>query len=266
MSPVAQTHSDLEKQLADQIELLKELAKLYDSGKTVAAKAMSTAVRVLLHDTNKSTSLLTLLGRKNIDFFDTNGAEEQSWGGGKYVGSYHGLVGASTDSTYTPYLDEPIPGCSKNSSFNEYWERVVFVDGKGNLFTRKDIILALANQDGGAHVDPGLSTKYAELSRRNSMGLSASQTGSEQKPLEGAELAATRQIAHEVIRTLDPSYPKQKIQTKGAAVAIGGLRIFKRGEEPAFLAKPNATTVAKVGRNEPCPCGSGTKYKKCHGI
>ena len=23
--------------------------------------------------------------------------------------------------------------------------------------------------------------------------------------------------------------------------------------------------VAKVGRNEPCPCGSGKKYKNCHG-
>jgi preprotein translocase subunit SecA len=22
----------------------------------------------------------------------------------------------------------------------------------------------------------------------------------------------------------------------------------------------------KVGRNEPCPCGSGKKYKKCHGM
>ena len=22
---------------------------------------------------------------------------------------------------------------------------------------------------------------------------------------------------------------------------------------------------AKIGRNEPCPCGSGKKYKKCHG-
>ncbi len=22
--------------------------------------------------------------------------------------------------------------------------------------------------------------------------------------------------------------------------------------------------VAKVGRNDPCPCGSGTKYKDCH--
>jgi preprotein translocase subunit SecA len=21
----------------------------------------------------------------------------------------------------------------------------------------------------------------------------------------------------------------------------------------------------KVGRNDPCPCGSGQKYKKCHG-
>jgi len=23
--------------------------------------------------------------------------------------------------------------------------------------------------------------------------------------------------------------------------------------------------MAKIGRNEPCPCGSGRKYKKCHG-
>jgi preprotein translocase subunit SecA len=23
--------------------------------------------------------------------------------------------------------------------------------------------------------------------------------------------------------------------------------------------------VPRVGRNEPCPCGSGKKYKNCHG-
>ncbi|MBV8841955.1 MAG: SEC-C domain-containing protein [Bryobacterales bacterium] len=27
--------------------------------------------------------------------------------------------------------------------------------------------------------------------------------------------------------------------------------------------KPPA--LPKVGRNDPCPCGSGKKYKKCHG-
>jgi len=24
-------------------------------------------------------------------------------------------------------------------------------------------------------------------------------------------------------------------------------------------------TGQKTGRNDPCPCGSGKKYKKCHG-
>ena len=26
-----------------------------------------------------------------------------------------------------------------------------------------------------------------------------------------------------------------------------------------------ASEVPRVGRNEPCPCGSGKKYKQCHG-
>ncbi len=30
-------------------------------------------------------------------------------------------------------------------------------------------------------------------------------------------------------------------------------------------ADPTAAEVPKVGRNEPCPCGSGKKYKACHG-
>lgn len=32
-------------------------------------------------------------------------------------------------------------------------------------------------------------------------------------------------------------------------------------EEP-FL---EVSRVTKIGRNDPCPCGSGKKYKKCHG-
>jgi len=28
---------------------------------------------------------------------------------------------------------------------------------------------------------------------------------------------------------------------------------------------PIRNTQPKIGRNEPCPCGSGKKYKKCHG-
>jgi preprotein translocase subunit SecA len=30
-------------------------------------------------------------------------------------------------------------------------------------------------------------------------------------------------------------------------------------------AQPAMRSTQKVGRNEPCPCGSGKKYKHCHG-
>ena len=32
-----------------------------------------------------------------------------------------------------------------------------------------------------------------------------------------------------------------------------------------FQPQPNGKVREKVGRNDPCPCGSGKKYKKCHG-
>jgi preprotein translocase subunit SecA len=28
---------------------------------------------------------------------------------------------------------------------------------------------------------------------------------------------------------------------------------------------PYVREAPKIGRNDPCPCGSGKKYKKCHG-
>ena len=35
-------------------------------------------------------------------------------------------------------------------------------------------------------------------------------------------------------------------------------------EEPA-KPQPFVRQGQKVGRNDPCPCGSGKKYKQCHG-
>jgi preprotein translocase subunit SecA len=39
---------------------------------------------------------------------------------------------------------------------------------------------------------------------------------------------------------------------------------FQAGAAQAEAPKP-VRAAAKVGRNDPCPCGSGKKYKKCHG-
>ncbi|MEL0056475.1 MAG: SEC-C metal-binding domain-containing protein, partial [Methylophilaceae bacterium] len=40
----------------------------------------------------------------------------------------------------------------------------------------------------------------------------------------------------------------------------------KSNRETSSQAVNNTSTgQAKVGRNDPCPCGSGKKYKHCHG-
>ena len=33
---------------------------------------------------------------------------------------------------------------------------------------------------------------------------------------------------------------------------------------PGFSNAPLPRHIAKIGRNDPCPCGSGKKYKQCH--
>ena len=43
--------------------------------------------------------------------------------------------------------------------------------------------------------------------------------------------------------------------------------IYKRVKATFAYAKDSLwrSLYPKVGRNDPCPCGSGKKYKKCHG-
>ena len=48
--------------------------------------------------------------------------------------------------------------------------------------------------------------------------------------------------------------PEQLAQLQAMGGGGGEPRAPIKREEP------------KVGRNDPCPCGSGKKYKKCHGV
>jgi preprotein translocase subunit SecA len=59
-----------------------------------------------------------------------------------------------------------------------------------------------------------------------------------------------------------PSVTAQPVLDEAAAPAQAPAR----GAAPAAAAAaPFVRDAAKVGRNDPCPCGSGLKYKQCHG-
>jgi preprotein translocase subunit SecA len=80
--------------------------------------------------------------------------------------------------------------------------------------------------------------------------------------------AVTRSIYHvNLAQTPRPRPPIPAPSGNGAdgAVPAGRARRLRenRPQAAAVAARPAGR---KVGRNDPCPCGSGKKYKRCHGL
>ena len=71
---------------------------------------------------------------------------------------------------------------------------------------------------------------------------------------------------HQLLRDLPDNYSPYHPDAVGMAArrAIQEAKYAKYQRELAARQQPRQVS-AKIGRNDPCPCGSGQKYKKCHG-
>ena len=81
-------------------------------------------------------------------------------------------------------------------------------------------------------------------------------------------------IQHDIVHTIFHVMPVQE----GATASAGGQRRQMAAAATTAVRRPSVMASAlgsrrsdagngtrKVGRNDPCPCGSGKKYKRCHG-
>jgi len=161
-SKIPQSLEALQSNFEEQIEFLKASAAAFDAGHEGEAKRLAVAIRVLIHDTDKSRSLMKQLGIKNRDYVDTSlefaPANLLSHGGLVFV-----ALGPPGNTRFVAMLDDS-PAC-KTVPFDTWWNEKVFVDKDRRILTRKDLVLIAANQDGGAHVDPALDARYAELDK-----------------------------------------------------------------------------------------------------
>ena len=69
------------------------------------------------------------------------------------------------------------------------------------------------------------------------------------------------QLAPQPVRRVQPTHMGREIdgESQKTATAAAPQKVFQA--TPENEPKP----IAKIGRNDPCPCGSGKKYKKCCG-
>ncbi len=93
-------------------------------------------------------------------------------------------------------------------------------------------------------------------------------------PLGNSEDKAVREAIAGLMTLMDIAFdacdlerPMIDALTEDAPALIPGwietLHATTAASRPALLAVAGRAPPAKIGRNDPCPCGSGKKYKKC---
>ncbi|AKU90275.1 preprotein translocase subunit SecA [Vulgatibacter incomptus] len=89
----------------------------------------------------------------------------------------------------------------------------------------------------------------------------------EQQEVQAAQVAAARAAADLERKIAEQRKRQRMIESHAdlAATANADPAEGRGGRQEAPRQQPTVREAPKVGRNDPCPCGSGKKYKKCHG-
>ncbi|WP_139802478.1 hypothetical protein [Aurantimonas sp. 22II-16-19i] len=197
------THAELEEQLREQLGMLQRAAHAFDAGYRSEAKRMAVSLRNLLHSA-RNPSLLKRLGRNELDFVDTAAPLDP-----ENLLSQHRLILLQIKEgrvSFGPRLDDGTTVARQ--AFDDWWSTPVLGDNEKRQLSRADVVLCMADQDGGAHVDGSLRTDYAAFSRSNSLGWTMTSQAGGQQALSIPEGATIRQISHEVLRTLVFGYAR----------------------------------------------------------
>lgn len=190
--------------------LLETLSECYDnSNSDILALPLSTTIRLWVHDTHHSKSILEHVGKKEIYFLSTNsnireypihlglvrqinvGVKDGVGGEAKYW--------AHSDERYFPDRTE-----YKKINFNMWWEEEIIMASCHHTLSRKDLVLAVANKDGGAHYDSQVESKYDTF--RKSWSGGSTLVGIKSGALRGYDNIPTRpsvrQVAHELMLSI----------------------------------------------------------------
>jgi uncharacterized protein len=78
-------------------------------------------------------------------------------------------------------------------------------------------------------------------------------------------LPAETDEERELVATLDREYPIEDLDAGIEDLVAAVADLYDLTSEQRYKVETVRRETPKVGRNDPCPCGSGKKYKQCHG-
>ena len=132
----------------------------------------------------------------------------------------------------------------KNKFYNKRSEREKILDKDQALELEKRILLQLIDQNWKSHI------QYLEQLR----GVIGLRSYGQRDPL-----VEYKKEAYSLFENL-----LFKLKSDLVTVLLN-LEVVQQKQEPIENNANNDVSFKKIGRNEPCPCNSGKKYKHCHG-
>ena len=197
MSKYSRNFQEINEHWNDQIDFIKESILEFDNGNEKEARRLATAIRVMFHSSerSKSISIYDQLGKdmifKSITDIYSPANLASSW-------LQLTLPVGKNEFKYIPSLDKNMNGRIFFMDFDDWWNQIIF-DDKNNCFTRKEVVLFVANKDGGAHLDPVIRESYANIVKYNSIGWTDSNGNS---PSNNPLYVAIRVISQEIIDSI----------------------------------------------------------------
>jgi SEC-C motif-containing protein len=120
-----------------------------------------------------------------------------------------------------------------------------------------DHVVATHDPDTRATVDRDAATAWSRQSQWLGLDVLATEAGGAGDATGVVEFVARFALGGR------PQHHHERSRFKKVDEGAGPRWMYVDGE--TLKARPQTREAPKVGRNEPCPCGSGKKYKKCHG-
>jgi hypothetical protein len=206
--PTTHSHTDLLQILNNQLQLLSNSCLLYDEGQQYHGVEICHRLRVILHNTRTSHSLLHQLGMENSDFISTHNTNlnflmviDGRTVTNEYFLASESMRGEHQMIEYYPHLDKSVSAYLL--PFAEWWDQEIICTVETGSFTRKGLVVdVFANQLGGSHLDPNISLLNSQIAKLDSELLKWDMFDQHGNPIQQVSspfLATCRQVAHEVL-------------------------------------------------------------------
>ena len=174
MSIISRNQEELKEHIVEQKGLLENAVSRFYAGDMVESLNIATRIRIFVHESHSSVPLLKQIDRDylKLQILDKeSGAAERAAAKARVLGKQTFCsVGFRIGSrgTLSPVSD--LSG-HELTTLESWWLRPSLIfpheDGTNQIFTRRGIVLTLAEKDGGVHVDPSLPEYYNDLIKKS---------------------------------------------------------------------------------------------------